>query len=106
MENVLFKISYPAEFHAQTAVEAAHIIHDKLKALGKTAEDIKSVRIRTQEAAVRIIDKQGPLDNFADRECGLQFYFFVFMLKCALYSHAINYMVAYPLIYGELTSDS
>lgn len=83
MENVLFKISYPAEFHAQTAVEAAHIIHDKLKALGKTAEDIKSVRIRTQEAAVRIIDKQGPLDNFADRECGLQFYFFVFMLKCA-----------------------
>ncbi|KAJ7680544.1 MmgE/PrpD family-domain-containing protein [Mycena polygramma] len=88
MENVLFKISYPAEFHAQTAVEAAHIVHDKLKALGKTAEDIKSVRIRTQEAAVRIIDKQGPLDNFADRD------------------HAINYMVAYPLIFGELTSDS
>jgi 2-methylcitrate dehydratase len=68
MENVLFKISYPAEFHAQTAVEAAHTIHDKLKRLGKTAEDIKSVRIRTQEAAIRIIDKQGPLDNFADRE--------------------------------------
>ncbi|KAK7005754.1 2-methylcitrate dehydratase [Favolaschia claudopus] len=88
MENVLFKISYPAEFHAQTAVEAAYIVHDKLKALGKTAEDIKSVRIRTQEAAVRIIDKQGPLDNFADRD------------------HAINYMVAYPLIFGELTSNS
>jgi len=88
MENVLFKISYPAEFHAQTAVEAAHIVHDKIKALGKTAEDIKSVRIRTQEAAVRIIDKQGPLDNFADRD------------------HAINYMVAYPLIFGELTSES
>ncbi|KAJ3910337.1 MmgE/PrpD family-domain-containing protein [Lentinula edodes] len=88
MENVLFKISYPAEFHAQTAVEAAHIIHAKLKETGKTAEDIKSVRIRTQEAAVRIIDKQGPLDNFADRD------------------HAINYMVAYPLIFGELTSDS
>ncbi|KAF8829083.1 hypothetical protein HHX47_DHR3000487 [Lentinula edodes] len=68
MENVLFKISYPAEFHAQTAVEAAHIIHAKLKETGKTAEDIKSVRIRTQEAAVRIIDKQGPLDNFADRD--------------------------------------
>lgn len=68
MENVLFKISYPAEFHAQTAVEAAYIIHDKLKALGKTSDDIQSVRIRTQEAAVRIIDKQGPLDNFADRE--------------------------------------
>ncbi len=68
MENVLFKISYPAEFHAQTAVEAAHAVHDRLKALGRTAEDIKSVRIRTQEAAIRIIDKQGPLDNFADRE--------------------------------------
>lgn len=68
MENVLFKISYPAEFHAQTAVECAHIVHAKLKEMGKTAEDIKSVRIRTQEAAVRIIDKQGPLDNFADRE--------------------------------------
>jgi 2-methylcitrate dehydratase len=68
MENVLFKISYPAEFHAQTAVEAAHIVHERLKALGKTSDDIKSVRIRTQEAAVRIIDKQGPLANFADRE--------------------------------------
>ena len=68
MENVLFKISYPAEFHAQTAVECAHIIHDKLKALGKSSDDIKSIRIRTQDAAIRIIDKQGPLDNFADRE--------------------------------------
>jgi 2-methylcitrate dehydratase len=68
MENVLFKISYPAEFHAQTAVEAAHIVHDKLKELGKTADDIKNIRIRTQEAAMRIIDKHGPLDNFADRE--------------------------------------
>jgi 2-methylcitrate dehydratase len=68
MENVLFKISYPAEFHAQTAVEAAHIIHERLRALGKSSDDIKSVRIRTQEAAIRIIDKQGPLANFADRE--------------------------------------
>ncbi|KAL1707426.1 hypothetical protein EV121DRAFT_277971 [Schizophyllum commune] len=85
MENVLFKISFPAEFHAQTAVEAALILHERLKALGKTAEDIKAVRIRTQEAAV---DKQGPLDNFADRD------------------HAISYMVAYPLIFGELTSES
>lgn len=68
MENVLFKISYPAEFHAQTAVEAAHILHDKLKALGKSSDDIKSIKIRTQEAAMRIINKQGPLDNFADRE--------------------------------------
>jgi 2-methylcitrate dehydratase len=72
MENVLFKISYPAEFHAQTAVETAHILHRKLKSMDKTSEDIKSVRIRTQEAAVRIIDKQGPLDNFADRECVLR----------------------------------
>ena len=68
MENVLFKISYPAEFHAQTAVEAAHIIHGKLKSLGKSSDDIKSIRIRTQEAAMRIINKKGPLDNFADRE--------------------------------------
>jgi len=68
MQNVLFKISYPAEFHAQTAVEAAHILHQKLKDMGKSAADIKSVVIRTQEAAIRIIDKQGPLHNFADRE--------------------------------------
>jgi len=88
MENVLFKISYPAEFHAQTAVEAAHTIYAQLKAAGKSSDDIKSVRIRTQEAAIRIIDKQGPLDNFADRD------------------HAISYMVAYPLIFGELTSES
>jgi 2-methylcitrate dehydratase len=68
MENVLFKISYPAEFHAQTAVEAAHTIHARLKEMDRTSDDIKSVMIRTQEAAIRIIDKQGPLDNFADRE--------------------------------------
>lgn len=68
MENVLFKISYPAEFHAQTAVEAAHTLYAKLQSLGKTAEDIKSVKIRTQEAAMRIINKKGPLSNFADRE--------------------------------------
>ncbi|RPD59854.1 2-methylcitrate dehydratase [Lentinus tigrinus ALCF2SS1-6] len=88
MENVLFKISYPAEFHAQTAVEAACILHKKLKELGKSSDDIKSIRIRTQEAAMRIINKKGPLDNFADRD------------------HDINYMVAYPLIYGNLTSES
>ncbi|KAI5117761.1 hypothetical protein M0805_005192 [Coniferiporia weirii] len=88
MENVLFKISYPAEFHAQTAVEAAHTLHAQLKAMGKSAEDIKSVQIRTQEAAMRIINKKGKLHNFADRD------------------HDINYMVAYPLIFGELNSDS
>ncbi|KAG9316401.1 hypothetical protein JVU11DRAFT_2435 [Chiua virens] len=68
--------------------KAAHTIHAQLKAIGKSSDDIKSVRIRTQEAAIRIIDKQGPLDNFADRD------------------HAISYMVAYPLIFGELTSES
>jgi len=88
MENVLFKFSYPAEFHAQTAVEAAHTLYSKLKSLGKTSEDIKSVKIRTQEAAMRIINKKGPLSNFADRD------------------HDINYMVAFPLIFGELTSQS
>ncbi|EJU04088.1 2-methylcitrate dehydratase [Dacryopinax primogenitus] len=86
MENVLFKISYPAEFHAQTAVECAMVVHEELKALGKTSDDIKSVRIRTQEAAMRIINKEGPLDNFADRD------------------HAIQYMVCYPLIHGRLTT--
>lgn len=87
MENVLFKISFPAEFHAQTAAEAAMTLHHKLKEMGKTAEDIKSVRIRTQEAAMRIIDKKGPLHNYADRD------------------HCIQYMVAIPLIHGRLTAD-
>ncbi|KAH7108045.1 2-methylcitrate dehydratase [Auriculariales sp. MPI-PUGE-AT-0066] len=87
MENVLFKISFPAEFHAQTAVEAAHVLHNKLKELGKTSDDIQSVKIRTQEAAMRIINKKGPLANFADRD------------------HDINYMVAFPLIHGRLTTE-
>jgi len=84
MENVLFKISFPAEFHSQTACEAAMILHHKLKEAGKTLEDIKHIRIRTQEAAIRIIDKKGPLHNYADRD------------------HCIQYMVAIPLIYGRL----
>lgn len=87
MENVLFKISFPAEFHAQTAVEAALHVNKKLADLGKTYKDIKSVRIRTQEAAIRIIDKQGPLYNYADRD------------------HCIQYMTAVPLIHGRLTAD-
>jgi len=87
MENVLFKISFPAEFHAQTAAEAAHVVHRQLKELGKTSDDIRHVRIRTQEAAIRIIDKSGPLNNFADRD------------------HTIQYMVAVPLIFGRLTSE-
>ncbi|MCK1143978.1 bifunctional 2-methylcitrate dehydratase/aconitate hydratase [Providencia stuartii] len=86
MENVLFKIAFPAEFHAQTAVEAALQLHDKLKSLGKSAEDIESVSIRTHEACIRIIDKQGPLNNPAARD------------------HCIQYMVAVPLIFGRLTA--
>jgi 2-methylcitrate dehydratase len=86
MENVLFKISYPAEFHAQTAVEAAMTIHAALKRSGKSADDIKSIAIRTHEACLRIIDKQGPLANPADRD------------------HCIQYMVAVPLLYGRLTA--
>lgn len=86
MENVLFKVSYPAEFHSQTAVEAAMTIHNKLKAVEKTTADIKKITIRTHEAAIRIIDKKGPLYNPADRD------------------HCIQYMIAVPLIYGRLTA--
>jgi 2-methylcitrate dehydratase len=86
MENVLFKISFPAEFHSQTAVEAAVTLHEKLKATGKSAEDVKKITIRTHEAAIRIIDKKGPLDNPADRD------------------HCIQYMIAVPLLFGRLTA--
>jgi 2-methylcitrate dehydratase len=82
----LFKISYPAEFHAQTAVEAAMILNKKLASLGKTSDDIASVSIRTHEACIRIIDKKGELKNPADRD------------------HTIQYMVAIPLIFGRLTA--
>ncbi|MGG4609730.1 bifunctional 2-methylcitrate dehydratase/aconitate hydratase [Providencia sp. Me31A] len=86
MENVLFKISFPAEFHAQTAVEAALKLHDILTKMGKTTEDIASIAIRTHEACIRIIDKKGPLHNPADRD------------------HCIQYMVAIPLLFGRLTA--
>ena len=86
MENVLFKISYPAEFHAQTAVEAAMALFRKFVAMGRSANDISGITIRTHEAAMRIIDKQGPLSNPADRD------------------HCIQYMVAVPLIFGRLTA--
>jgi 2-methylcitrate dehydratase len=86
MENVLFKISFPAEFHAQTAAEAAMTLHAKLEALGRSIDDIAEITIRTHEAAVRIIDKTGPLANPADRD------------------HCIQYMVAVPLIFGRLTA--
>lgn len=87
MENILFKISFPAEFHAQTAVEAAVALHGQLAAAGKTAADIRRVTIRTHEACIRIIDKQGPLNNPADRD------------------HCIQYMVALPLLTGGLKAE-
>src|SRR5246127_4720577 len=83
MENVLFKISYPAEFHAQTAVEAAMTLHPKVR---DRLADIERIVIETQEPGVRIIDKVGPLANPADRD------------------HCIQYMVAVPLIFGRLTA--
>ena len=83
MENVLFKISFPAEFHAQTAVEAAMTLHG---AIAARLDDIERVVIETQEPGVRIIDKTGPLANPADRD------------------HCIQYMVAVPLIFGRLTA--
>lgn len=86
MENVLFKISFPAEFHAQTAVECAMQIYDQLQAVGKTADDIRKITIRTHEACIRIIDKKGPLNNPADRD------------------HCIQYMVAIPILFGRLTA--
>jgi 2-methylcitrate dehydratase len=82
MENILFKISFPAEFHAQTAAEASVTLHESVK---ERIDDIERIVIETQEAGVRIIDKTGPLDNPADRD------------------HCIRYMVAIPLIFGRLT---
>src|SRR4029079_14028021 len=84
MENVLFKISFPAEFHAQTAVEAALKLPPQVAA---KLDKIERIEIETQEAGVRIIDKTGPLANYADRD------------------HCIQYMVAVPLIFGRLTAD-
>jgi 2-methylcitrate dehydratase len=84
MENVLFKISFPAEFHAQTAVEAAMKLHPTVR---ERLNDIEKVIIETQEPGVRIIDKTGPLDNPADRD------------------HCIQYMTAVPLLFGRLTAE-
>jgi 2-methylcitrate dehydratase len=83
MENVLFKISFPAEFHAQTAAECAMQLHPLVK---DKIDRIKRITIRTHEAAIRIIDKKGPLNNPADRD------------------HCIQYMVAIPLLFGRLTA--
>ena len=84
MENVLFKVSFPAEFHAQTAVECAFALHDEVK---ERLNQIDKVMIITHESALRIIDKTGPLYNPADRD------------------HCLQYMVAVGLIFGELTAD-
>lgn len=84
MENILFKISYPAEFHAQTAVEAGVKLHSQVQA---RLDDIKEISIETQEAGKRIIDKQGPLTNPADRD------------------HCIQYMTAVALLAGKLTAE-
>jgi 2-methylcitrate dehydratase len=83
MENVLFKISFPAEFHAQTAVEAAMTLHAQV---APKLNEVDRVVIETQEPGVRIIDKTGPLANPADRD------------------HCIQYMVAIPLLFGRLTA--
>jgi len=83
MENVLFKISFPAEFHAQTAVECAMQLHPEVR---DRVDAIERIVIETQEPGVRIIDKTGPLANPADRD------------------HCIQYMVAVPLIFGRLTA--
>ncbi len=83
-ENILFKVAFPAEFHAQTAVEAALALHPRVKGrLGR----IRRIRVRTQESAMRIIDKRGPLHNPADRD------------------HCLQYAVAVALIHGELRAE-
>jgi len=84
MENILFKISFPAEFHAQTAVEAAVKLHPDVK---DRLQEIDKILIRTHESAIRIISKTGPLHNPADRD------------------HCLQYMVACGLIFGNLTAD-
>lgn len=84
MENVLFKISYPAEFHAQTAVEAAVQLHPLVR---DRLEEIETIVLTTHESAVRIIDKKGPLRNPADRD------------------HCLQYMVAVGLLFGHLTAE-
>jgi len=86
MENVLFKISYPAEFHSQTAVEAAMKLHGELAERGLNASAIERITVRTHEACLRIIDKKGPLSNPADRD------------------HCAQYMIAVPLLFGQLTA--
>ncbi len=84
MENILFKISFPAEFHAQTAVECAILLHEKIIS---RLDEIKKIVLTTQEPAIRIINKTGPLHNYADRD------------------HCLQYMVAIGLIHGDLKAE-
>lgn len=84
MENVLFKLSFPAEFHAQTAAECAMLLHASVR---DRIDEIERIELETQEAGIRVIDKTGPLANYADRD------------------HCLQYMVAVPLIFGRLTAD-
>ncbi|MDO6582873.1 bifunctional 2-methylcitrate dehydratase/aconitate hydratase [Photobacterium sp. 2_MG-2023] len=84
MENVLFKISFPAEFHAQTAVECAVTLHDQVK---NRLDDIERIEVTTHESAIRIISKSGDLANPADRD------------------HCLQYMIAVPLIHGDLIAE-
>lgn len=84
MENILFKISFPAEFHSQTAAEAAVILHPQVK---DRLDEIDKIVITTHESAIRIISKEGPLNNPADRD------------------HCLQYMTAVPLIFGHLVAE-
>ena len=84
MENVLFKISFPAEFHAQTAVEAAVILHEQVK---DQFDEIEKILITTHESAIRIISKEGILNNPADRD------------------HCLQYMTAIGLLKGDLVAE-
>ena len=88
MENILFKIAYPAEFHGQTAVECAIKIHHQIKPYLNDVDNIQAIFIETQKSAMRIINKTGPLYNYADRD------------------HCLQYMVAVALLTGELTADA
>jgi 2-methylcitrate dehydratase len=85
MENILFKISFPAEFHSQTAAEAAVRLHPEVK---DRLSDIEKIVIHTHESAIRIISKVGPLNNPADRD------------------HCLQYMTAVPLIFGNLIAEN
>jgi 2-methylcitrate dehydratase len=84
MEHVLFKLSFPAEFHAQTAVECAMELHSQVR---DRIDQIERIELTTQESAIRIISKDGPLHNPADRD------------------HCLQYMVAVPLLFGRLTAE-